>query len=204
VAGTRGGLLAFALAYNAGHHLGLLPGGLGDAGGATRWADWLELLVPYAVLGAALGTLATTDATRREWAVALAAAGAYAQGGGVHLAANSIGNAQGAAAPVHLWDEVVGHAVQYAGVAVLLAVLTRVCARTDLRLTPVGVVLALLTGGTWATNALGADGLAPAGLVGALALAAHGGRLRGTGAGRLLLVGFGASTVGLAVALLAG
>ena len=199
--GARGGLIALALAYNAAHHLGLLPGGLGDAGGGTRWGDWLELLVPYAVLVPALAVLASTGATRREWVLALAGAAAYAQGTGVHLSANSIGNALGGAAPVHLWDEVVGHAVWYAGFALLVLALAGALSRTDLRAGPVALLLALLTGTTWATNALGADGLALPGLLVALALAACGWRLRRSGAGRLLLAAYVPSAAGLAVAL---
>jgi hypothetical protein len=45
-----------------------------------------------------------------------------AQGHGIHLAANSVGNVEPSPV-VHLWDEVVGPAVWYAGVAVVCAVL---------------------------------------------------------------------------------
>jgi hypothetical protein len=55
---------AWAVAYNALHHLGALPGGLGDAGGATRWVDWLDLLTPYAVVGTALAALAAARTDR--------------------------------------------------------------------------------------------------------------------------------------------
>ena len=122
-------------------------------------------------------------------------------GSGIHLAANSIGNARGDGAPVHLWDEVVGHAVWYAGFALLVLALAGALSRTDLRAGPVALLLALLTGTTWATNALGADGLALPGLLVALALAACGWRLRRSGAGRLLLAAYVPSAAGLAVAL---
>lgn len=204
VPSPRSGLLAVALAYNVGHHLGLLPGGLGEAGGRTRWGDWLELLLPYAVLGAALVTLAAAGAARREWVLALVGAAAYAQGTGVHLAANSVGNAVGDAPPVHLWDEVVGHAIWYAGAALVVLALGEALARTDLPTGAVALGLAALTGTTWATNALGADGLAVPGLVVALALAARGWALRRSGAGRLLLVAFVPSAAGLALALALG
>jgi hypothetical protein len=48
------------------------------------------------------------------------------------------------------------------------------------------------------------DGLAPAGLAGALGLTAFGAALRGTGAGRLLLAAFVPSAAGLAVVLALG
>ncbi len=200
----RSGLLAVAVAYGAGHHLGLLPGGLGDAGGATRWGDWLELLLPYAVLGAALATLAAAGAARREWVLGLTGAAAYAQGTGLHLSANSIGNAVGDRAPVHLWDEVLGHAVWYAGFALVVLALAEALARTDLPTGPVALVLAALTGATWATNALGADGLLVPMLLVALGLAGRGWALRRSGAGRLLLAAYVPSSVGLVAALALG
>ena len=178
------------------HHLGGLPAA--DAGGGTRWNDWLDLGVPYAVVGTALMALAAAGADRRGWVVGLVGAGLYVQGHGVHLAANSITNARGDAAPVFLWDEVVGHVLWYGGFAVLALVLAR--SAGDVRPTPLGWALAAATGVTWATNALGADGLAPYGLAMAVGLAVAGWRL-GTGAGRLLLGAFAVSAVVLGVAL---
>ena len=180
-----------AVAYNAAHHVGLLPAVA--LGGGTRWNDLLDLLVPYVVVGTALAALAAAGTDRRGWVAAAAGAVLYVQGAGVHLAANSIGNARGDAAPVHLWDEVLGHALWYAGAAVLVAVLVRA---VPVRVGPVAVLLALLTGLTWTTNAVGADGLqVPAALTAGL-LAAHGLRL-GTPTGRLLVVGFVPSAVAL-------
>jgi len=201
---ARGGgreLLAWAACYGVTHHLGLLPGGLGATPAGTRWADWLDLAVPYLVVGSALAALAAAGTDRRGWVAAAAGAVLYAQGHGMHLAANSIANARGDAAPVHLWDEVVGHLLWYGGFAVLVAVLARAFAGTDLRAGPWSGVLAVLTGVTWTTNALGADGLAGAGLAAATALSAYGWRLRGTGAGALLLLAFLPSAAGLAAAL---
>ena len=43
-------LAATALAYVVLHHLGLLPSGLGAGPDGTRWADWLDLAVPWLVL----------------------------------------------------------------------------------------------------------------------------------------------------------
>jgi hypothetical protein len=204
VPSARTGLLAVALVYNAGHHLGLLPAGLGDAGGATRWGDWLELLLPWALLGSAVLTLAVAEAVRAEWVVGLLGAVAYAQGTGIHLAANSIGNARGDAAPVHLWDEVVGHALTYGGVALVALALAEALTRTDVRSGPVALALSVLSGVTWATNVLGADDLALPGLAVALALAARGWALRGTGIGRLVLVAFATGAAGIASALVLG
>lgn len=182
-----------AVAYAVLHHLGALPGGLGDAPHATRWADWLDLLVPYLVVGPALSAVAAAGTDRRGWWTALLGAGLYVQGHGVHLAANSISNARGDAAPVHLWDEVVGHWVWYSGVALLVWAVARSVA---VRATPPGLLLALGVGATWTTNALEGT-TAPAALVAALALAAWGARRR-DGTGWLLLVAFGCSAVALA------
>lgn len=115
----------WAVAYSLLHHLGALPGGLGGAPKSTRWVDWLDLGVPYLVVGCALAALAAAGTDRRGWWIALLGAGAYVQGHGIHLAANSIGNVRGDAAPVHLWDEVIGHWLWYAGVALLVVALAR-------------------------------------------------------------------------------
>lgn len=180
---------AWAVAYNVLHHLGALPAGLGQAPGSTRWVDWLDLLTPYVVAGTALAALAAARTDRRGWLLAGAGGLAYASGHGVHLAANSIANARGHTAPVHLWDEVVGHWLWYAGVALLVVALGRAVA---VPATPVGVVLALATGVTWTTNAL--EGTTAAGsLLVAAALAGWGWRRRSEGTGRLLLTAFGLS-----------
>lgn len=179
-----------AVAYNVMHHLGALPGGLGSAGGGTRWVDWIDLLTPYAVVGTALAALSAAGTDRRGWWTALVGAGIYVQGHGVHLAANSISNARGDAAPVHLWDEVMGHWIWYSGTALLVVALTRA---VSLRVTPVGVLLALATGLTWTTNAL--EGTTAVGsLAVAVALSATAVRRRD----RLLLLAFGTSAALLA------
>lgn len=183
----------WAVAYSLLHHLGALPGGLGSAPRSTRWVDWLDLGVPYLVVGPALAALAVAGTDRRGWWIALVGAGAYVQGHGIHLAANSIGNARGDAPPVHLWDEVVGHWLWYAGVALLVVALARA---VEARVTPGGVLLALAVGLTWTTNAL--EGTTALGsLVVATGLAGWGAR-RGAGSGRLLVVAFGASALLLA------
>jgi hypothetical protein len=179
-----------ALAYSLLHHLGALPGGLGDAGGGTRWVDWIDLLTPYAVVGAALAALATAGTDRPGWWTALIGAGAYVQGHGIHLAANSISNVRGDAPPTHLWDEVLGHWIWYGGAGLLVLALVRA---VGLRVTPLALLLALGTGLTWTTNALeGTTG--PAALLAAAGFAVYGARRR-DGTGRLLVVAFGTSVL---------
>jgi hypothetical protein len=182
-------LLAWAVTYGATHHLGLLPDGIGEAGSGTRWADWLDLPVPYLVIGTALAALAAVGTDTRGWVAAAVGAVMYAQGHGIHLAANSVSNARGDGPPVHLWDEMV-------------AALARGFTAAGPRLGRWSAVVAVLTGITWTTNALGADGLIPAGLAGAAALSAYGWRLRASAAGRLLLLAYLPSAVGLSVAFL--
>jgi hypothetical protein len=191
-------LVAFGVAVSVGQHLGALPGGLGDAGGATLRVDWIDLLTPYAVVGSALAALGAAGASRREWVLAVVGAVAYVQGHGIHLAANSIGNARGDAAPVHLWDEVVGHWVWYAGLALLVVALVPAVRRAEVRAHPLGLLLAAVVGLTWATNAL-EGGTAPGSLLVAAALSAWGWRLRTDGAGRLLLAAFPLAVAVLAV-----
>ena len=113
----------FAIAVVIGHHVGTIFGPLGEVGARTEWADWIDLLTPYAVVGTALGALLAAGATRRAWLLAALGAALYVQGHGVHLAGNSIGNARGDAQPVHLWDEVMGHYLWYGGLYLLVAAL---------------------------------------------------------------------------------
>ena len=181
----------WALAYNVLHHLGALPGGLGEAGGETRWVDWMTLLTPYAVVGSALAALRAAATDRRGWTIALVGAASYTQGHAINLSANSISNARGDEAPTHLWDEVVGHWLWYAGVALLVVALAR-AVEVDAR--PTGLVLAIASGMTWTTNAL--EGTTAVGsLAVATALAGWGWRRRAEGSGRLLLTAFGLSAV---------
>ena len=182
-------VVAWALAYDVLHHLGALPGGLGDAGGGTRRVDWITLLTPYAVVGCALAALRAAGTDRHGWTTALVGAGLYVQGHALDLAANSIGNARGGGAPVHLWDEVVGHRLWYAGLGLLVVALARA---VDAAAGPVALLLAAATGLTWTTNAL--EGTTAVGsLAVAAALAGWGWRRRAEGTGRLLLVAFGTS-----------
>ena len=111
----------FAVAVVVGHHLGTLLGWLGGPGD-TRWADWADLLVPYAVVGSAAAVLASARAGPRAWTLLVASGLLYTQGHGIHLAANSIANVEPSDA-VHLWDETVGHWLWYGGLAGLVATL---------------------------------------------------------------------------------
>ncbi len=180
--GVGGRLLLFGIAVALTHHIGLLTDPLGRVG-ATSWNDWLDLLTPYLVVGAALGVLAAARPDRRTWAVAAIGGIAYVQGHGLHLAANSVANA--APGPTaHLWDETVGHGIWYGGLALLIGALIRALDPLPLRIAPVGGLVAAAVGATVASNAVGA-GTVAATLPVALGLAAYGLR-RGDPLGRLL------------------
>ena len=142
-----------ASAYVVAHHLGLLPGGLGAAPAGTRWADWIDLLVPWLVLVPAALTLAADRPTQSTWAIFGAGAVLYASGHGIHLAANSVGNAD-PSPTAHLWDEQVGHLVWYAGVVLIGVALVRTMAERP-RPGAGGWALAAAVGLTWASNAVG-------------------------------------------------
>jgi hypothetical protein len=77
----------------------------------------------------------------------------YATGHGIHLAANSVGNAD-PGPTAHLWDEVVGHDIWYAGVALVVAALAMTMVGRP-RPGWIGYLLALAVGATWASNAVG-------------------------------------------------
>jgi hypothetical protein len=145
-----------ALAYSLCHHVGSLPDGLGGAGRGTRVADWLDLLTPFLVLTPALLALLAARPPRATYLWFALGSWLYATGHGLHLSANSIGNA----APgetAHLWDEYVGHWTWYAGVAVLVAVLASTMAGRPVPRHPVAWLLAVTAGVTWGTNATGGE-----------------------------------------------
>lgn len=147
---TPRALAAFGVAVAIGHHLGVGLEPLGDVGHTgTRFADWIDLLVPYLVVGTAAATLARAGTDRRGWAALIVAAIVYSQGHGVHLAGNSINNAADGHV-AHLWDEGVGHWIWYLGLSLLVAVLIRA-------LPPLGVsvpaaLLIAAAGFTWFDN----------------------------------------------------
>jgi hypothetical protein len=136
--------------------------------------------------------LREAQASARLWAWFLVGALLYAQGHGIHLSANSIGNV----APgdvVHLWDEVMGHYVGYAGGAIVTATLAVTMAQRRHAAGIPAYAVALSAGLTWGTNAVG-GGTAVASLLVATALATYGWRHR-DGLARLLLDGYAPGAV---------
>ena len=169
-------LAAFAAVVIVGHHTGTALGPLGGTG-STRWADWADLLVPYAIAGTAAATLAAARAGRRDWIVLAAACLLYTQGHGIHLAANSIANVQPSDA-VHLWDGTVGHWLWYSGFAVIVATLAHVLGNVPSMRSVWSLALALIFGFTVFTNSV-EGGTAPLGLATSVVFVAWGLRSRG-------------------------
>ncbi|MFG2091506.1 hypothetical protein [Spirillospora sp. NPDC048824] len=188
-------LAACALVYGLTHHLGFGLAGLGTIGD-TRWADWIDILVPYAVLLTAAAALHTGRADRRSWAVYLVGAITYVEGHGIHLAANSVGNDTPGIAVVHLWDEVVGHYLWYAGTAVVVAALARTLAARPAPPAHLALVPALAVALTWTTNSL-EGGTAVMGLIVAAVFTAWGLRTRHH-LGRVLIPAFAPALIALA------
>jgi hypothetical protein len=113
LAGVRA-LLVFAAAVLVFHNLPALAGPLGD---------WIDLVTPFAVLGAAAVVLLVLQAPLWVAALALAAGIAYADGHGIHLAANSIrgeGLAGEAEDTAYFWDERFGHIEWHLGLLAIL------------------------------------------------------------------------------------
>ena len=123
----------------------------------------------------------------------------YLTGHGIHLAANSISNAH-PSDTAHLWDEVAGHAVWYAG-AVLIGVALADTMLGRPRPGAIGYLLAVGVGVTWATNVLGASNLVVMGLIVAAAATGYGWRHRAE-LGVVFLVGFAPAVVVLVGGLL--
>jgi hypothetical protein len=189
--GAFGGwLVLLALGYGFFHHVGTLLAGLGDVGGTrTRWADWADLATPYVVTGAAAGALRAAHASRRAWAVFWLAAVLYVEGHGIHLAANSVGNAIGGdTEPAHLWDEHVGHYLWYAGFWLIMAVLAATLAERRPRGGLVAHLLAAVVGFTHFTNSVEGQ-TAYAGIAVAVLFVAWGVRTRES-LGRLLVTAY--------------
>ncbi|MEO6713643.1 MAG: hypothetical protein ABIM89_09475 [Mycobacteriales bacterium] len=188
---------AFALAVIVGHHVGTIAkplGGLGDA----DWADWIDVLVPYVVLSCAAMALRRVGAGRSTWVLFAIGAVMYTQGHGIHLAANSIANVD-PGERAHLWDEVVGHYVWYAGWVVVVAALGRAMVTRETARGWSWYVVAALYGLTWMTNTV--EGGTPVlGLIVAVAFTAWGALHRDRG-GRQLMAAYG---IALALLLVFG
>jgi hypothetical protein len=144
-------LVGFAAAFVLGHHTGTGLAWLGEVG-PTRWADWVDLALPYVILGLASMVLWRAGAARLPWVVLGVGGVVYTQGHGIHLAANSIGNELGHPPVVTLWDEVLGHYLWYGGFALVVAALA--LALPELRVTRPGWLLACLVALTLSTNAV--------------------------------------------------
>lgn len=193
-------LAATAAAYVVLHHLGLVPEGFGPGPDGTRWADWVDLALPWIVVGLAGWAVWTSGPAPRVLALFLAGTIAYTSGHGIHLAGNSIGNA--APSPTaHLWDEPVGHNLWFLGVALITASL--VAGMAALARGDVGThLLAAGVGATWASNAIGGEAVA-LGVAGAALAAYVGWRHRRDLAGVLLTSG-AVALVWLGLAVVAG
>jgi hypothetical protein len=190
--GTFGGwLVLLAVGYAVLHHGGTLFAGLGDVDDTdTRWADWIDLLTPYVVTGAAAGALRGAHASRGTWTVFWFAAILYTQGHGIHLAANSVGNVA-PGEPAHLWDETVGHYLWYVGFALIVATLAATLSERRHRGGAGAHVLALLVGFTHFTNSV--EGQTPWLGIATAAIFAVWGLFTRDGLGRLLLSAYGFS-----------
>ncbi len=197
---TTGKRLAlYATAVVLGHHIGTIAKPLGTVG-PTEWADWIDLLVPLAVLGGAAAVLKAAGAQRSDWVLFGLGALLYAQGQGLHLGANSINNADPvglAEDAAHLWDEVVSHYITYVGHTIVVGALTLTLLRTGLQAHRASFLLAALFGLTWTNNTI--EGGTPVlGLAVAIGYAVWGWQRRQQAAARLLLAAYGLSFLLLA------
>jgi uncharacterized membrane protein YagU involved in acid resistance len=186
-------LAGFAVTVVVGHHVGVIFRPLG-AVGPTYWADWIDLAVPYAVVGLAAAVLVAARAERRAWVVFGLGGIVYVQGHGIHLAANSIGHFD-VGDTEHLWDEVVGHYLWYGGLTVVVAALAVALQRRPLPRSRWGGILAVSFGFTVFTNSV--EGGTPVlGLAAAVAFIAWGARRRER-MGWLLVPAYGVALVAL-------
>jgi hypothetical protein len=169
-------LAVFAATVIVGHHVNTAVGPIGQVG-MTRWADWVDLLVPYAVVGTAAATVAAVDAGRREWILLAATGILYTQGHGIHLAANSIAGVEPSDA-AHLWDETVGHWLWYGGLAGIVATLAYALRTVPSSRNRWSLALALGFGFTIFTNSV-EGGTAALGLASGIIFVAWGMQSRG-------------------------
>ena len=151
------GLVAFAAAVAFFHHLPVVAGKL------DHLNDYVDLLTPFAVVGAALLTLLALEAEPPALVFAFFAAVMYVDGHGIHLASNSIDNEVPtgiAGARAHFWDERFGHLEWHTGWFALLAAvcIAESARKTEISRRQIAAVLALLgaslftntvEGGTW-------------------------------------------------------
>lgn len=193
-----GWLVVLAISYGVLHHAGTIFVGLGEVG-ETRWADWIDLLTPYAVTGAVAGALRGGGASRGTWTLFWFGAVLYTQGHGIHLAGNSIGNTIDGPHPdvVTVWDEVAGHYLWYTGFALLVVALAIALADRRPRGGAWGHLLAAAVGFTHFTNSV--EGQTPWLGIGTAVLLAGWGLFTRDGMGRYLL-----SSYGLSLLLFAG
>ena len=190
-------LVLLAIGYPVTHHIGTLFAGLGDVGSTdTRWADWIDLITPYVVTGAAAGALRAARASRLTWMVFWFAAVLYTQGQGIHLAANCVGNAV-PGQPAYLWDEHVGHYLWYIGFALIVATLAATVSERRHRGGVGAHLLALLVGFTNFTNCV--EGQTPILGIATAVLFVGWGFVTRDGLGRVLLTGYGFSLLLFAV-----
>src|SRR4051794_5623826 len=185
----------FVLAVIVGMQIGPIAIPLGHTVDRTRWADWLDLAVPYLVIGLAAWTLQGLAARRSTWIVLAAGGVMFTQGHGLHLAANSVGNV--APSPTeHLWDEVVGHYIWYAGLALIIFALARELAPRALPDKPALAYLGAVGLGVTLFDNLVEGGVVLAGsfMVAAFLLYAWPYR---RSAGILLLISYGLTALGL-------
>ncbi|MDX6228255.1 MAG: hypothetical protein QOI76_1645 [Frankiales bacterium] len=187
----------FVLAVVLGMQIGPIAVPLGHTVDRTRWADWIDLAVPYFVLGLAAWVLSGLTARRSSWVLLAAGGVVFTQGHGLHLSANSVGNVVPGPTE-HLWDEIVGHYLWYAGLALVIFAIARELAPRAL---PTGRSLALAYLGAVALGVTIFDNLDEGGTVLAgsfmvAAFVAYGWRFRAT-SGRLLFVAYGLTGLAL-------
>jgi hypothetical protein len=187
----------FVVAVVVGMQIGPIAIPLGHTVDHARWADFLDLATPYAVLGTAVWVLAGVAARRTSWVVLGVGGVIFTQGHGLHLSANSVGNVVPGETE-HLWDEIIGHYIWYTGLALVVFALARELAPRAL---PTGRALALAYLGGVALGITIFDNLDEGGtvLAGSFMVAAfigYGWRFRRT-SGLLLLVSYGLTALAL-------
>lgn len=152
---VRGWLGGFALAVVIGMQAGTLFKPLGTVG-ETRWADWVDLLTPFAILGCAAMVLVRAGAGRGPWVAYWLGAIMFTLGHGLHLSANSVSNvadpAVATASIVHLWDEVVSHWIWYLGLFLVLAAIAWALRDRTFRVGALDLVGAVLVAVTLTNN----------------------------------------------------